>query len=341
MNTLINVAESGFVPDAILRAGIRRLLRQRLKDQVHERERGFGVQTMASMMTDAPIATDTETANDQHYELPAEFFQLMLGPRLKYSSCLWDSPQGELADAEDSMLGLTCDRAGVADGMSVLDLGSGWGSMGLWIAERFPRCRVTCVSNSAPQQAFIRDRAAECGLQNLETFRADVNDFEPASAFDRVISIEMFEHMRNYEQLLSRISNWLSPDGCLFVHIFCHQHFAYFYEQDGRNDWMARHFFTGGLMPSLDLLERFDSHLRVARRWTVNGTHYSRTLLAWLEKLDQQSDEALRILAEHYGPKESARWLVRWRLFLLACAELFGYRQGEEWLVGHYLLRKS
>jgi cyclopropane-fatty-acyl-phospholipid synthase len=221
--------------------------------------------------------------------------------------------------------------------MSVLDLGSGWGSMGLWIAERFPRCRVTTVSNSEPQQCFIRERAAERGLDNVETIRADVNLFSPQATWDRVVSVEMFEHVRDHAQLLSRIAGWLGPQGKLFVHIFCHRTTCYPFEIDGDNDWMARHFFTGGMMLSFDLLNGIDRDMRVAQRWEVEGTHYARTLTAWLQRLDARRDEAMKILTAHYGADRARVWFVRWRLFLLSCAELFGFREGREWLVGHYL----
>jgi cyclopropane-fatty-acyl-phospholipid synthase len=383
MSTLIRIAETGLVPDPLLRIGIRHLLRQRLRNERRRSEEnssrtgpGSGrngtsagamtapTATEASMAagiapsrrvearaltakTEAPggaadhspvIAVATDKANEQHYELPPDFFQLMLGPRLKYSSCHWSSVDQGLGEAEEEMLRLTSERADIRDGMTILDLGSGWGSLGLWIAEHFPGCRVTTVSNSEPQQQFIRERAAERGLANVEAIRADVNELSPGTTFDRVVSVEMFEHVREHGELLARIRDWLSPGGKLFVHIFCHRETSYLFELDGDNDWMARHFFTGGMMPSLDLLNGCDRHLRVTSRWEVAGTHYQRTLLAWLEQLDGRKEEAMKILATHYGADRARLWFVRWRLFLLACAELFGYREGREWLVGHYLL---
>lgn len=331
MSLLIRIAESGYVPDAILRAGIRRLLRRRLKDELRRSRENMA-------MNGAEIAVATDKANEQHYELPPEFFELILGPRLKYSCCHWSDDCRDLGAAEEEMLALTCERAEIRDGMKVLDLGSGWGSLGLSIAERFPGCMVTTVSNSEPQQRFIKARAAERGLANVTTIRADVNTFEPESTFDRVVSVEMFEHVRHHVELLSRIAGWLTPEGKLFVHIFCHGTLSYPFEVEGEDDWMARHFFTGGIMPSLDLLNSFDRDMRVVRRWEVNGTHYEKTLLAWLVRLDARRQEVGAILSGHYGPGEARLWFVRWRIFLLACAELFGYRGGREWFVGHYLL---
>jgi len=337
MSALIRIAETGYVPDGILRMGIKRLLRQRLRNERRRSRDGSFTATTAEA-GDRPIAVATDKANEQHYELPPEFYELMLGTRLKYSCCWWTSAGQGLNEAEEEMLELTCERAEIRDGMKVLDLGSGWGSLGLWIAEKFPGCRVTTVSYSAPQQRFIRERAERRGLTNVETIRADVNRFEPESTYDRIVSVEMFEHVRDHEELLSRIAGWLEPGGKLFVHLFCHRTISYPFEIDGDDDWMARHFFTGGIMPSLDLLNGLDRDMRVVQRWEVDGTHYERTLTAWLQRLDGRRREAMEILAAHFGEDQARLWFVRWRLFLLACAELFGFRGGREWLVGHYLL---
>jgi len=341
MNTAIRMAESGYLPDALIRFGIRRLLRQRLSEERQRAGAHEPGRRMAERLRGEPIALATERANEQHYEVPAGFFRLMLGPHLKYSSCHWSSTEQTLEQAEEEMLRLSCERARIEDGMEVLDLGCGWGSMSLWIAGRYPRCRVTAVSSSASQAGFIRDRAEWKKLRNLTVLTEDINHFDAPRQYDRIVSIEMFEHLRNYELLLSRLAGWMHSDGKLFVHIFCHRHFAYPFEIDGNNDWMARHFFTGGIMPSLDLLGRFDRDLHVVNQWNVEGGHYRRTLLAWLRNLDDRREAALELLGAHYGRREARLWFVRWRLFLLGCAELFGYNGGNEWLVSHYLLQKG
>ncbi len=337
---LIRIAETGWVPDAWVRMGIRRLLLRRLSTEVRKAAAGDSSRLLTEDLRRGPIAVETWEANRQHYELPPAFFRLMLGPHLKYSSCHWSSPDQTLEQAEAEMLALTCERAGIEDGMYVLDLGCGWGSLSLWVAERYPNCTITAVSNSAAQAGFIRERAAERGLLNVRVLSADINRFEPPRRYDRIVSVEMFEHMRNYEQLLARVAGWLKDGGRLFVHIFCHRRLAYLFEVEGADDWMARYFFTGGLMPSLDLLDQFDRDLRVSRQWTVDGRQYERTLLAWLGNLDARRGEVLEVLARHYGADRARVWFVRWRLFLLGCSELFGYRDGTEWMVGHHLLEK-
>ena len=337
MSLLTRMAESGYVPDNLLRIGIKQLLRQRLRE-VASRPDVLSPEPGRSGEPNQVIAVETEKANQQHYELPPEFFQLMLGPRLKYSCCHWSEGERSLGSAEESMLALTCQRAQIVDGMRILDLGSGWGSLGLYVAEHFPGCHVTTVSNSGPQQLFISEQATRRGLVNVRTVRANVNEFTPQARFDRVVSVEMFEHVRDHEELLSRIASWLAAEGKLFVHVFCHRTSSYSYELDGNNDWMARYFFTGGMMPSFDMLNRIDKDMHVTQRWEVPGTQYQRTLMSWLYRLDIQKNEAMKILRAHYGKDQAHVWFVRWRLFLLACAELFGFREGREWLVGHYLL---
>jgi cyclopropane-fatty-acyl-phospholipid synthase len=323
--------------------GIRHLLRERLRtegagtadDRRQRRER------LLERMRSGPIAVATDRANEQHYEVPAEFFREVLGSRLKYSSAFWPEGVTDLDRAEEAMLELTCRRAGIEDGMEVLDLGCGWGSLSLWIAERYPACRVVGVSNSSSQRQFIMNEAARRGLDNVEVHTADMNAFSPERRFDRVVSIEMFEHMRNVEALLDRIAGWLKPEGRLLVHVFCHREFAYFFETDGDNDWMARHFFTGGTMPSEDLYPNMRGDLTVEKHWRVDGRHYEKTLLAWLARLDASRPTVLDMFREVYGPADASRWLQRWRVFFLACAELFGYRDGKEWFVAHYLFRPT
>lgn len=344
MSTLATeLVERGLVPDALVRRGIRGLLERRLADDVpgdpEARERAAA--TVRAAMDEAPVAVATDAANRQHYEVPAGFYELVLGRHLKYSSCYYPTGRETLDEAEAAMLALTCRRADLADGQDVLELGCGWGSLSLWMAERYPSSRITSVSNSAPQRRFIEARATSRGLDNLTVRTADMNDFRPEGSFDRVVSVEMFEHMRNWRALLDRVAAWLRPDGRLFLHVFCHRDVPYFFEDEGEDDWMARHFFTGGLMPSLALPGQVAGRLEVEARWAVEGTHYQRTARHWLEKLDARRGAVSALFTEVYGPDEAERWVRRWRLFFMACEELFGYRDGAEWLVGHTRLRPT
>jgi len=342
----IEAVERGLVPDPIVRLAIRRLCHRRSKliarQSVGARE--LALAEFVSSMKGGPIAPLAEKANEQHYELPPEFFAAVLGDRRKYSCCYWPDRTTTLDAAEDAALAITCQRAGLADGHEVLELGCGWGSLSLWMAERYPNSRITAVSNSAPQRRFIRSRAEAIGLTNLTVITADMNDFDPARTrgpgvgFDRIVSVEMFEHMRNYDRLCERIASWLRPGGKCFVHLFCHRNSAYEYETEGAANWMGRHFFTGGIMPSRDLLSRFDGHLRVSSQWEWNGEHYRRTSNAWLANLDARRSTVLPILARVYGDADALRWLHRWRVFFMAVAEMFGCAGGNEWFVSHYLL---
>ncbi|MDH3253975.1 MAG: cyclopropane-fatty-acyl-phospholipid synthase family protein [Acidobacteriota bacterium] len=333
MQWTLELAETGFLPDAAVRVGIRRLLQGRIKSILSDRQS----EALLRDMRRGPIAIETDTANEQHYELPPEFFQIVLGRHLKYSGCYWPEGTESLGAAEAAALEQTCTRADLRDGMRILDLGCGWGSLSLWIGERYPHCQITSVSNSAPQGAFIRGRASERGLENIEVMTADMNTFQPRATFDRIVSVEMFEHMRNYSALLDRLSTWLEPQGKLFVHIFCHHSRPYFFEDAGPSDWMARYFFTGGLMPSEHLMDEFAGPVRLDERWRVNGRHYEKTALAWLANMDRNRVEILRLFAATYGKTDAKRWFHRWRLFFLACAELFGYADGEEWFVSQSL----
>ena len=333
----VALAEAGLVPDALVRAAIRRRVRRRAAElsalgceEAEEADR-----ELRAALGAGPVALHPDAANRQHYEVAPAFFERVLGPRLKYSCGLWDPGAGDLATAEEHMLALTCERAGVADGQRVLDLGCGWGSLGLWIAERYPSARVLAVSNSKRQREFVLARRERGGLANLEVVTADVNAFEPDGRFDRVVCIEMFEHVRNHAALLARVARWLEPDGRLFVHHFAHRERTYPYETEGEDDWMGRHFFTGGLMPAHDLLLHLQRELVVERRWSVNGMHYQRTAEAWLARQDASRDALLPLLADVYGAAEARRWFQRWRIFFMACAELFGHRGGEEWWVTH------
>jgi cyclopropane-fatty-acyl-phospholipid synthase len=343
MSLGIELMERGWVPDGLVRRGIRGLLRERLQEEApaegESREARLG--RFISVLKDSPIALHTDAANDQHYEIPAAFYQYALGARRKYSGALWEEGTETLDAAEDAMLELYGERAELADGQDILELGCGWGSLTLWMAERYPGSRITAVSNSASQRAYIESLATTRRLSNVRVITEDMNAFEAPGTYDRVVSIEMFEHMRNYRELLRRVSTWLKDDGKLFVHIFSHRDLAYPFETDGAKNWMGRYFFTGGIMPSHDLLMRFNDHLTVEADWVVNGKHYRDTAEAWLQNLDANRERVMPILEEVYGRRDAARWYRRWRVFFMACAELFGYRDGREWGVSHYRFVKT
>ena len=339
---LLGLAERGLLPDAAIRAGIRRLCAQRLED-----ERAGGVelqslrqQELLELLRQSPVAIETDAANAQHYELPPAFFTHCLGPRLKYSSCYYPRGNETLAEAEEAMLALYCERAGLADGQDILELGCGWGSLTLWMAQRYPNARITAVSNSHSQRTFIEARCAERGLRNVRIITCDVNQLQlEPQAFDRCVSVEMFEHVSNHAALMRRIHDALRPGGALFVHIFVHRHLMYPFETQGEDNWMGRHFFTGGMMPSADLLLFFQDHLHLQGRWLLDGTHYQRTANHWLANHDARRDEVMAVLRAAYGDA-APLWNQRWRMFWMACAELFGYRDGQEWLVAHYRFQR-
>lgn len=340
---LIAAAERGLVPDGLLRLGIRRLCAQRLRDEYsNDIERAD--QRFASVLRDlrsSAIAIETEAANTQHYEVPARFFELCLGAQLKYSACYYPIGNETLDQAERAMLALYTQRAQLADGQDILELGCGWGSLTLWMAEHYPRSRITAVSNSHSQRAHILAQAQARGLKNIQVLTCDVNVLDLLEdSFDRVVSVEMFEHVRNYDALLANISRWLRHDGQLFVHIFCHRNLMYPFETQGEGNWMGQYFFTGGLMPAADTLLHFQSALCLEQRWLLSGKHYRNTADHWLDNQDRHRDEVREVLASVYGTENAACWAQRWRMFWMACAELFGYDHGNQWGVAHYRFSK-
>lgn len=342
MSLIDAVIDRGVLPDRALRVGIRQLLRRRLREEDEGTKAGrkTRVAAWAQKLRAGPIAVDTDAANAQHYEVPAAFFERVLGKYLKYSSGYWSDGVRSIDESEAAMLGLTCDRAALKDGQTVLELGCGWGSLSLWMASHYPNSKIVALSNSNSQRHFIMRRARERGLNNLEVRTANITDFDPGQRFDRVVSVEMFEHMLNYAELLRRISSWLLPDGRLFVHIFTHRELAYPFQTEAADDWMGRHFFTGGQMPSDDLLYHFQDHLEIEQHWVVNGEHYAKTSEEWLANLDRNRADVLQIFTEVYGARAASTWIHRWRVFFVACAELFAYDEGRQWQVSHYRMQR-
>ncbi len=341
IRAVYQLAESGRVPDTLIRAGIRKLLREKSRTEnsggleaVRERLMHF-----VDMLRSSPVAIHTEDANFQHYEVPSAFFEKVLGNHLKYSCCLYRSGNETLDQAEHTMLALTANRAEISDGMNILELGCGWGSLTLWMAKQFPSARITAVSNSASQREFIISKTVEHGLSNVNVITCDMRNFDIDERFERVVSVEMFEHMRNYPELFRRISTWLTANGKFFLHIFSHIQAGYVYETEGEDDWMGRYFFTGGIMPADTLPLYFQDNLKIENHWIVNGTHYKRTADHWLANMDRNRHSILPVMASVYGESDAEKWFQRWRIFFMACSELWGFRNGNEWMVSHYLFQ--
>ncbi len=331
--------ERGAVPDRLVRAGIRRLLQARLDEIGADDAEAAAAQTEAfvAAMRSAPIALVPGKANEQHYEVPSAFFGQVLGRRRKYSSARWSEGVTTLDEAEEAALAVTAERAGLADGQRILELGCGWGSLTLWMAERYPASRITAVSNSHSQRAHIEAEAQRLGLGNVQVITANVGELRLDQRFDRVVSVEMFEHLRNWPEMFRRVAGWLEPGGRFFMHVFVHRGTPYAFEVRDDSDWMARHFFSGGMMPSDDLALRFQDDLALLARWRWDGTHYARTAEAWLANMDARRAAVWPILEQTYGAERAGLWWMRWRLFFMSCAELFGHDQGREWWVAHYL----
>ncbi|XP_078432110.1 (S)-coclaurine N-methyltransferase-like isoform X3 [Wolffia australiana] len=343
VRAMVASLERNLLPDLVVRRLTRILLASRLRAEYRPSAElqlsdllGF-VDELKRM----PIAVETEKPKAQHYEVPTSFFKLVLGKNLKYSCCYYPENSCTLDDAEDRMLEIYCTRAQVKDGQSILDVGCGWGSLSLFIAKKFKNCKVTGICNSATQKAHIEERCRELQLSNVNIIVADISKFEMEAAFDRVISIEMFEHMKNYKLLLKKLSSWMKEDALLFVHYFCHKNVTYHFEDINEDDWITRYFFTGGTMPSANLLLYFQDDVAVVNHWLVNGKHYAQTSEDWLKKMDENATVIRPIMESTYGRDEATKWTVYWRTFFIAVAELFGYNNGEEWMVAHFLFKKK
>ena len=338
-----DITEKGLIPDLIIRKGIQFLTRRRLKeihaDNIEKMEELR--QEFIEHIFSSPIALVPEKANEQHYEVPADFYKATLGPNLKYSCGYWPENVNNLADAEIAALHETCVHADLRDGQEILELGCGWGSLTLWMAREYPNSRITAVSNSKSQREYILKRAELLGLNNLYIITCDMNEFDiDHNRFDRVVSVEMFEHMRNWPELYRRICKFLKPGGKFFKHIFVHRTASYAFEDNGESDWMSRYFFSGGMMPSDDLPLTFQQDLKFIKRWRWDGTHYEKTANAWLINMDRNQAKLIPVFDNIYGKDESKKWWSRWRIFFMACAELFGHKNGQQWWVSHYLFEK-
>lgn len=337
-----SLLEKNLIPDFLIRIGIRQLLSQRLKEENQESVEANQQHLMKLIeeLKNSPIAIETIAANEQHYEVPTEFYKLCLGKHLKYSSGYWKDGITGIDTSELDMLEITCSRAELKDEQQVLELGCGWGSLSLFMAQKFPASHFTVVSNSHTQKKHIDEQGQQRGLKNLEVITSDMNVFNIDKKFDRIVSVEMFEHMRNYEKLLKKIAGFLNETGKLFVHIFTHKELAYKFEAKDESDWMSKYFFSGGIMPSDDLLLYFNRHFNVEQHWHVSGIHYSKTAEAWLKNMDSNKNKIMPLFEQTYGNNQALKWWVYWRVFFMSCAELWGYNNGNEWMVSHYLFRK-
>lgn len=338
-----SLIEKNKIPDFLIRWGIRILLKQRLKDEnkgTTELQQEHLMKLIAELKS-SPIAINTSEANEQHYEVPTEFYQYCLGKHLKYSSGYWKNGVTDIDTSERDMLELTCQRADLANGQDVLELGCGWGSLSLFMSAKFPESKFTVVSNSRTQKLYIDDEAKKRNIHNLTVITTNINDFKIDKQFDRVVSVEMFEHMRNYQKLMGLVASCLKKEGKLFVHIFTHKEYAYKFEVIDESDWMSKYFFTGGIMPSDDLLLYFNEELAIEKHWHVSGTHYSKTSEAWLNNMDKHKEKIMPLFEKTYGKEQALKWWVYWRIFYMACAELWAYNNGEEWIVSHYLFNKK
>ena len=334
----LKLLEKNLVPHFLIRWGIRTLSGKRLALEEAHRQT---TSVIAKKLSESPIAVQTPAANEQHYEVPTEFFRYCLGPHMKYSSCYWPQGVKTLEKSEEAMLALTAQRAQLQNGQNILELGCGWGSLTLYMASQFPESRITGVSNSRTQKIYIDAEAQRRGLNNVRIITADMNHFEISETFDRIVSVEMFEHMRNYDKLFKKVASWMKSDALLFIHIFAHSRFAYLFEADGDHDWMARYFFTGGIMPSVDLFTHFQQDVKLMEQWIVDGTHYEKTSNAWLKNMDKHRREIMPIFKNVYGEADALKWWVYWRIFYMSVAELFGYKHGHEWVIAHYLFGKK
>ncbi len=339
---LDHLLQQGLLPDQLIRFGINGLLKKRLSD---ERKGSFNDlekkrHSLIEELKQSPIAIETDKANDQHYQVPTEFYDYVLGVHKKYSCCLYKSWNETLNEAEENMLNLYLERGQFADGQAVLDMGCGWGSFSLFAARKFKNSTFTLVSNSKTQRAYIEQKAREFGLQNIKVITEDMNRFDIDLTFDRIISVEMFEHMRNYKELLAKINRWLAPSGKLFVHIFVHKDLAYKFDVIDETDWMSKYFFSGGIMPSEHLLYYFQDHLKIKSHWRVSGLHYAMTARQWLENQDANKDKIMEIFTKHYG-QDARKWFNYWRIFFMSCENLWKFDEGSEWFVSHYLFEKA